>query len=614
MGIFASIRERRVLQWLGGYIAAGFLALEGVDQLVGYAILPELAYHITLVFYLAGMPAAFILAWFHGQRGTQKPPAAEIWLLGAVAVAALGATAIVVRDYQASRAREVEAAELGFDPRRVAVLYFDDLSTDQSLGYLADGLSEALIDVLSRVRALDVISRNGVAPYRGTEITPDSIARVLATGSLIDGSVESVGDELRVTARLVDGISGADIERTTFNVPAGEFLAARDSVARRVGSILRQRLGEEVRLRERRAGTESTEAWALVQRAERLRKEAEEQLREDLLQEAVDNFQRADSVLALAEAADPEWVEPIALRAHTAFRHARTSIFLDDLGTSTDQIDLGIDHADRALVLEPNHAGALEYRGTLQYLLWLLGVTPDPAERDQLFADARADLEAAVRADPTLATAHSMLSHLYINTDEEVAVVLAARQAYEEDAYLVDADQVLLRLFWGHYNLEQFTEAQRWADEGLRRFQGDYLFIECQLWMMITEQAEPDVDRAWLLAATIDSVTPEDRRPFYSRVGELIAGGVIGRAGDMDSALAVLERPGPDREFDPYYDLEMYEAAVRSVLGDHEGAIELLREFTAANPGAFAHGEERVWWWRPLRGNPDFQALVASSQ
>ncbi len=73
MGIFASIRERRVLQWLGGYIAAGFLALEGVDQLVGYAILPELAYHITLVFYLAGMPAAFILAWFHGQRGTQKP-------------------------------------------------------------------------------------------------------------------------------------------------------------------------------------------------------------------------------------------------------------------------------------------------------------------------------------------------------------------------------------------------------------------------------------------------------------------------------------------------------------------------------------------------------------
>jgi serine/threonine-protein kinase len=177
------------------------------------------------------MPAAFILAWFHGQRGTQKPPAAEIWLLGAVAVAALGATAVVVRDYQASRAREVEAAELGFDPRSVAVLYFDDLSTDQSLGYLADGLSEALIDVLSRVRALDVISRNGVAPYRGTEITPDSIARVLATGSLIDGSVESVGDELRVTARLVDGISGADIDRTVFNVPAGEFLAARDSVA-----------------------------------------------------------------------------------------------------------------------------------------------------------------------------------------------------------------------------------------------------------------------------------------------------------------------------------------------------------------------------------------------
>ncbi|UCC83424.1 MAG: hypothetical protein JSW46_00390 [Gemmatimonadota bacterium] len=614
MGIFASIRERRVLQWLGGYLAAGFLALEGVDQLVGYAILPELGYHIALVFYLAGIPAAFILAWFHGQRGTQKPPAAEIWLLSAVAVVALGATGIVVRNYQAARARDIEAAELGFDPRRVAVLYFDDLSTDQQLGYLGDGLSEALIDVLSQVRALDVISRNGVAPYRGTDVAPDSIARALGAGSLIDGSVEGVGDELRVTARLVDGISGADIERTVFNVPAGELLAARDSVAQRVGRILRQRLGEEVRLRERRAGTASVEAWALVQRAERLRKEAEEQLNEDLLHEALDNFRRADSVLVLAEVADPNWVEPVALRAHTAFRKARTAVFLDDWEAANGQVGIGLGHAGRALEIEPNHARALEYRGTLKYFRWLLGVTPDPADREQLFGEARADLEAAVRVDPTLATAHAMLSHLYINTEDQVSVVLAARQAYEEDAYLADADLILSRLFWGHYNLEQFTEAQRWADEGIRRFPDDHLLAECQLWMMLTEQVEPDVDRAWQLANTLEAKTPRGDKQFFRRLGELIVGGVIGRAGDMDSAFAVLARPGVDREVDPYYQLSMYEAAVRTLLGDHDRAIELLREFVAANPEAFASGEETLWWWRPLRDYPDFQALVALGQ
>ena len=239
---------------------------------------------------------------------------------------------------------------------------------------------------------------------------------------------------------------------------------------------------------------------------------------------------------------------------------------------------------------------------------------PDPAERDRLFREARGDLEAAVRADPTLATAHSLLSHLLINTEDQVSVVLAARQAYEEDAYLADADQVLLRLFWGHYNLEQFNEAQRWADEGLRRFPDDYLFVECQLWMMLTERADPDVDRAWQLATTLEAVTPEDARPFFGRLGVLIVGGVIGRAGDMDSARAVLARPRADREVDPYYELAMYEAAVRTVLGDYDEAIELLRLFTAANPGAFASGEELLWWWRPLRDNPDFRALVASGQ
>jgi serine/threonine-protein kinase len=614
MGIFSSLNERRVLHWLGGYLAAGFLALEGVDQLVGYAILPELGYHITLIFYMAGVPASFILAWFHGKKGPQKPPAAEVWLLSAVALIALVSTGIVVRDYLATRARELEAAELGFDPRRVAVLYFDDLSPGEELGYLADGLSEALIDELSEVRALDVISRNGVAHYRGTEVAPDSIARVLAAGSLIDGSVESVGDKLRVTARLVDGISGADIERTVFNVPVAELLAARDSVAQRVARFLRQRLGEEVRLRERRAGTTSVEAWALVQRAERLRKAAEEQLRDDGLLEAADNFEGADSLLALAEAADRDWVEPIVLRAHTAFRRSRTARYLDDTETVLEQIETGVAHADRALEIEPNNARALEYRGTLKYWHWLLGLTPDPAERDRLFSEAQEDLEAAVRADPTLATAHSLLSHLYINTEDQVSVVLAARRAYEEDAYLSDADQVLFRLFWGHYNLAQFTEAQRWSDEGVRRFPNDYLFLENQLWMMITERAEIDVDRAWQLAAKLEAATPEDRRPFYRRLGELLVGGVIGRAGDADSARAVLVGPRVDPEIDPHFELVLYEGVVRTLLGDHDEAIELLRAYVAANPGAFQQGEELHWWWQPLRGHPDFQALVTSSR
>ena len=112
------------------------------------------------------------------------------------------------------------------------------------------------------------------------------------------------------------------------------------------------------------------------------------------------------------------------------------------------------------------------------------------------------------------------------------------------------------------------------------------------------------------LAERLEAVTPADRRPFYRREAELIVGGVIGRAGDLDGARDVLAGPRADTEIDPYLDLVMYEAAVRSILGDLGEAIELLRVFVAANPGAFQTGEESLWWWRPLRDDPRFQALL----
>ena len=533
--------------------------------------------------------------------------------LGAASVAALAIGVLVYQIGFRNPARSLEGT--GLDPRNVAVLYFEDLSPNSELGHVADGVTEGLINQLMTVRGLDIVSRNGVAQFRETDVSPDSVARALNVGSVIRGSVEQTGDNLRVTVRLVDGTSGADLERTSFQVPAGELLAARDSVALRASRLLRQRLGEEIRLRQRRAETASVEAWALVQRAERLRKDAEGLLREGRLEEAARDFQGADSVLALAEAADRDWIEPVGLRAHVAFRRSRTAQYAGDMSTATEQVEVGLDHADRALQRAPNHARALEQRGTLKYWHWLLGVTPNPAEADRLFREAQQDLEAAVRTDATLATAHSLLSHLYINTGDDVAMLLAARQAYEEDAYLADANQVLNRMFFGYYNLGQLTEAQYWCDEGARRFPNQYLFLECQLRMMVTEQGDPDVDRAWQLAAQLEAQTPEDRREYWRRVGEMFVGGVIGRTGDLDSARAVLVRARGNREIDPNNELAEFEAAMRTTLGDYDEAIELLKMYVAANPDAgFVVGENIPWWWEPLTDHPGFQALLVSGR
>ncbi|MGH7530055.1 MAG: protein kinase domain-containing protein, partial [Gemmatimonadales bacterium] len=208
------------------------------------------------------------------------------------------------------------------DPARVAVLYFQDLSPDSSLGYLADGLTEALIDELGAIPALDVVSRGGVVPFRDRQPPRDSVARVLSAGSLVEGTVEAVGSRARVVVRLVDGSSGADLRREAFELPHSSQLAIRDSLARQVALFLRERLGEEIELREERSATSSVAAWILVQQAERARKAGEAALVRTPPDSTFRDFNRADSLLARAETEDPAWVEPTLRRARLAYERA----------------------------------------------------------------------------------------------------------------------------------------------------------------------------------------------------------------------------------------------------------------------------------------------------
>ena len=121
-------------------------------------------------------------------------------VLGVVALLVGGALAL---GWARFRNRPVDGNS-GLDPTHVAVLYFDDLSDGARLGPVASGLTEDLIDRLSQVEALHVITPGGVRPFRGAAVSPDSIARSLQVGTLVAGSVSRSQDQLRVTIRLVD--------------------------------------------------------------------------------------------------------------------------------------------------------------------------------------------------------------------------------------------------------------------------------------------------------------------------------------------------------------------------------------------------------------------------
>ena len=501
-----------------------------------------------------------------------------------------------------------------FDRRDMAVLYFEDLSPDGALQHIADGLTEGLITELTRVSELDVVSRNATAPFRGTSAPLDSVAESLEVGTLIHGSIEPVGDQLRISVRLVEGISGSDFLRRSFDVPGTELLVAQDSVIQKVAGLLRERLGEEVSLRRRRAGTSVVEAWALIQRGERELKAADRMAAQDDLEGTLAAYGRADSLFALAEAADPEWVEPTTSRGWIAYQESRLAF---DLETLVDGIERGLGHAERALSIDPNFPRALELRGTVRYLHWFSNLTPDPEESAILLTGAREDLEAAVEADRSLASAHSTLSHLYYQVSDLTNVLMSARQAYEADAYLSVADEVLWRLFMASLDTALLPQARTWCSEGSQRFPDDYRFWECKIWELTFPTVTPDPDEAWRLQERTTELTPEPRRVLEGHRTMMIVAGVLAHADQPDSARSVLLQARAGADVDLYRDLPFLEAWVRTVLTDYDEAVNLLGTYLGgADTGGEGDGTDWAnhWWWNDLRGHAGFQRLLDASR
>ncbi|MGD8726380.1 MAG: hypothetical protein PVH40_01980, partial [Gemmatimonadales bacterium] len=527
---------------------------------------------------------------------------AVVPVLAAVAVLAVGITA-----WQLVFAGRTPAPiDTGLDPSRVAVLYFEDVTAGEDLSYVADGITEGLIDRLQPVQALTVRSRSSVEPLRDPRIPKDSIGAALDVGSIVAGSVARTGDRLEVSANLYDGFSGQRVDGETLQLSAADLLAAQDSVVEAVSVFLRERIGEEFRAQEQRSATTSDDAWRLVQRAERKRKDANERAGSDA-DAALRSLDEADSLFALAGVADPDWVEPVIGRGWVAHRRAQLEVGAE----AARAYEAALGYAEEVLAGLPREPRALELRGTARFGLYQAEVDPDPDAQRQLIESARDDLQAAVEVDPTLASAHITLSYVYYQPelDDIPSALAAARRGYDADAYLENADETIYRLFWGNMDTQALTQARRWCGEGARRFPDAWWTVDCQLWLMVTPVIEePDPDSAWRLKAALEERT-ESR--FRRTRAQYLVGGVLARAGLIDSARSVFDatRQLISPDFDP--DLELYavEAYVRTLSDDVDMAIDLLKQFQTANPEHDFTKQLGTWWWIEVRRHERYPEL-----
>ena len=497
--------------------------------------------------------------------------------------------------------------------QRVAVLYFNDLSPGQRLGYLADGLTESLIDRLSSIPVLDVVSRDGVRMFRGKDVSGDSVGRALGVGSVLRGSVDSEEGKIRVTVRLVDAGSDADIDRKSFAIDTMQMASAQSALAAQVVDFLRQRLGDEVRLRAERTETTSSQAWTLVERANKLRKDADSLGAAGAGDAAMTSLVRADSLLSATERLDDRWAKVPALRAAAFYARARQPGF--NPAALPAVIDSGVMLADRALKLQPNNPDAFEVKGELKLLRYAKRVDTDPNAIDRLLPAAESDLTRAVDLNKDQAGAWVALSSLYYAKPDIQAANIAALNAYRADAYLSSARQVLKRLFWTSHDLEQFPEALKWCNEGRRRFPTDPDFTSCRLWMYTTRLERPAIDSVWSYRNRYVALLPAQQRAYAQRMGDILSAGALARAGLADSARRVLMRARATPAEDPTRELEGNEAVMRVILGDHDEAIRLIKDYLTVNPAHRKGFATRVSpWWRDLQSNSKFKQLIAGAR
>lgn len=615
----AELKRRRIYHVASVYAVAAWVVLQVAKLLVDALFLPPAALTALLVVVLLGFPVAMVATWLYDltPEGVERTARARAEtaapgvrrgvlavLLGttvlATAAAGWATWRVWLAPADATGASEAgpsadAAAEL--DPTRIAVLYFDDHSADGSLDHVAHGLTEAMTHELSQVDALNVVSRTAVRPFRDSDVGLDSIARALRAGSLVEGSVERSGDRLRATVQLVDVRSGVHVMSRQVERRGEDLLALRDEIVQEGARLLRQSLGEEIRVERSRAETDDSRAWAAFHRGKRLREDAGELRLEGDTALANQLLRQADSLFARAESLDPDWIQPIIARGHTAVYRARSTLSV--AGLDTVALREGFEHAARALRRDSVDPEALHLRGTVLYFL------SETTGSSETLRTAEEDLRKAVGEDASLADGWVRLSLLLYRQARHEEALWAARNAREADAFLT-RDQAFAWLFATlAYETHELEEARRLTQEAIQRFPDNRTLYSVHLNVLAaTATSEEDVAEAWRSVRVIAAAYPDETYPN----GPLRVAEVLARVGLRDSALAVIRRVEANEAaanaWTPYY-------AARAMLqlGEEKEAVRRLERLLEVAPQRrdnLAH----EWVWDPLRGHPGFQALL----
>jgi TolB-like protein len=254
-GWFTEFRRRRMFRAMVAYLVGAWLLLQVANVTFPPLGVPDWVQRAMIIALAIGIVPAFVLAWIfdltvHGIVRTDAVVRADAESAHAAdADASFHPLPRTAAAEQPGPAHAVAASAQPETGASVAILPFADLSAAKDQDWFCDGLAEEIIDALSCVRGLRVASRTASFRFRDGSVDPREIGTQLRVGAILEGSVRKSGDQLRITAQLIDAVSGFHLWSETFDRRLEDVFAIQSEIARRVSAALRVSLTGEVAAR-----------------------------------------------------------------------------------------------------------------------------------------------------------------------------------------------------------------------------------------------------------------------------------------------------------------------------------------------------------------------------
>jgi TolB-like protein/Tfp pilus assembly protein PilF len=395
-----------------------------------------------------------IATWLSDHEATISAVAAII-VIGGVALAGLrllvrrrGDTATGAApsvSTEPASAAEASPADLdpltvpGFEGRpAIAVLPFDDLSSERDQEYFADGIAEDLITRLSAWRTFPVIARNSTFTYKGKAVDVKQVSRELGVRYVVEGSVRKAGDRVRVSAQLIDATTGAHVWAETYDRELQDIFELQDQITEAIVASMQPELFRSEQRLAARKEPQSLDAWDCVVQG-----------RWYLAQATKESNAKAQALLERATHLDPTFSLAFAFLA-LARVWAATAGWTDAREAVIDEVN----HlARRALELDEREVAAHVA------LAFALGFTGQQAQ-------VIATLERALEMDPNNVYSYGHLGFVSSYTgrpDEAIGHLNTAMRLSPKDLAM---PIWLTGMGFAHFSKGQYEEAASWLERG----------------------------------------------------------------------------------------------------------------------------------------------------